>query len=81
MSSSTTPATSSSNDGRRTGVALPASMTIGQAFEALPPGFQFSALAFGVFFFFGIHNILQEAMMKIPGFKYGVMLGYMEVVG
>ena len=42
---------------------------------------QFALLGSGVFFFFGIHNILQEAMMKIPGFNFGVMLGYMEVIG
>ncbi len=49
--------------------------------DALAPSAQFAFLACGVFFFFGIHNILQEAMIKIPGFNYGVMLGYMEVVG
>lgn len=49
-------------------------------FEALSPSFQFSILAGGMFVFFGIHNILQEAMMKVPGFP-GVMLGWMEVVG
>lgn len=42
---------------------------------------QFSVLAGGVFFFFGIHNYLQEAIMHIPGFKFGVMLGYLEVFG
>jgi hypothetical protein len=42
---------------------------------------QFALLGSGVFFFFGIHNILQEAMMKVPGFNFGVMLGYMEVIG
>lgn len=49
--------------------------------DALSPTLQFSLLACGVFCFFGTHNILQEAMMKIPGFEFGVMLGYMEVVG
>lgn len=49
-------------------------------FEALSPSFQFSILAGAMFIFFGIHNILQEAMMKVPGFP-GVMLGWMEVVG
>lgn len=42
---------------------------------------QFSVLAFGVFLFFGVHNYLQEALMSIPGFKFGVMLGYLEVFG
>ena len=45
------------------------------------PTFQFIVLAAGVFFFFGAHNYLQEAMMTIPGFRFGVMLGYMKVFG
>jgi adenosine 3'-phospho 5'-phosphosulfate transporter B3 len=49
--------------------------------DALSPTQQFIILGTGVFCFFGTHNILQEAMMKIPGFEFGVMLGYMEVVG
>ena len=49
--------------------------------EGLSQPLQFSLLAFGVFLFFGIHNLLQEAMMNVPGFKFGVMLGYMEVFG
>jgi hypothetical protein len=49
--------------------------------DALSPTIQFLILGSGVFIFFGTHNILQEAMMKIPGFEFGVMLGYMEVVG
>lgn len=52
-----------------------------RGFDSLSPALQFSVLACGVFFFFGIHNILQEAMMKIDGFEFGVMLGHMEVVG
>ena len=51
------------------------------SFDALTPAVQFAVLAAGVIFFFSIHNVLQEAMMKIPGFNFGVMLGYMEVVG
>mmetsp|Transcript_30422 Transcript_30422/g.34680 ORF Transcript_30422/g.34680 Transcript_30422/m.34680 type:complete len:351 (-) Transcript_30422:157-1209(-) len=54
---------------------------LGSNFEKFSPPLQFALLGSGVFFFFGIHNILQEAMMKIPGFNYGVMLGYMEVIG
>lgn len=49
--------------------------------DALSPIQQFLILGCGVFVFFGTHNVLQEAMMKIPGFEFGVMLGYMEVVG
>lgn len=51
------------------------------AFEALPPNFQFAVLVAGVFLFFGIHNFLQEAIMNVKGFSYGVMLGYFEVAG
>jgi hypothetical protein len=43
--------------------------------DNLSPSVQFTALSCGVFFFFGLHNLLQEAMMTIPGFKFGVMLG------
>jgi adenosine 3'-phospho 5'-phosphosulfate transporter B3 len=50
-------------------------------FETQTPSIQFSLLACGVFLFFGLHNLLQEAMMNIEGFKFGVMLGYMEVLG
>jgi adenosine 3'-phospho 5'-phosphosulfate transporter B3 len=50
-------------------------------FEDLTPATQFSILACGVFLFFGIHNLLQEAIMAVPDFSFGVMLGYMEVVG
>ena len=34
-----------------------------------------------MFFFFAIHNLLQEAIMNLDGFHFGVMLGYMEVLG
>jgi hypothetical protein len=50
-------------------------------FESLSPQLQFALLTMSMFLFFGVHNILQEAMMRIPGFKHGVMLGYMEVLG
>lgn len=51
------------------------------ALDTLSLPLQFTLLGSGVFFFFGIHNVLQEAIMKIPGFNFGVMLGYMEVIG
>ena len=51
------------------------------SFESLPRTQQFVLLTFGMFLFFGLHNVLQEAMMKVEGFEYGVMLGYMEVLG
>ena len=51
------------------------------ALDSLSLPLQFALLGSGVFFFFGIHNILQEAIMKVPGFNFGVMLGYMEVIG
>jgi hypothetical protein len=49
--------------------------------DTMSPTSQFVVLGFCMFLFFGIHNVLQEAMMSLPGFNYGVMLGYMEVIG
>jgi hypothetical protein len=49
--------------------------------DLLSPTAQFVLLACGVFLFFGLHNFLQEALMTIPGFKFGMMLGYLEVLG
>lgn len=54
---------------------------IGNKIEALPRTLQFIILALCVFFFFGIHNVLQEAMINTEGFTFGVMLGWMEVLG
>jgi solute carrier family 35 (adenosine 3'-phospho 5'-phosphosulfate transporter), member B3 len=51
------------------------------AFEGLHPDVQFAVLVGGVFLFFGIHNYLQEAIMHVDGFRFGVMLGYFEVLG
>lgn len=48
--------------------------------EALPPPQQFVVISGSMFLFFGVHNLLQEAIMKVPGFE-GVMLTYMEVLG
>lgn len=49
--------------------------------DILPKSAQFITLASCVFFFFGIHNVLQEAMINTDGFTFGVMLGWMEVLG
>ena len=49
--------------------------------DSLPETSQFVILSFLMFLFFGAHNVLQEAMTALPGFEYGVMLGYMEVIG
>jgi hypothetical protein len=35
----------------------------------------------GIMFFFGLHNYMQELIMSLPGFKIGVLLGYLEVLG
>eukprot|EP01040_Poterioochromonas_malhamensis_P013805 gene13805-15225_t len=32
-------------------------------------------------FFFGCHNYMQELIMSLPGFRVGVFLGYLEVLG
>ncbi|KAL7570003.1 hypothetical protein ACA910_017050 [Epithemia clementina (nom. ined.)] len=50
-------------------------------FERLPTSLQFSLLVTGVFCFFGMHNLLQEAIMEVMDKQYGVMLGYTEVLG
>jgi len=42
---------------------------------------EFALLSFCMFFLFGVHNILQEAIMKVPDFQHGIMLGYFEVFG
>ena len=49
--------------------------------DSLPRHVQFVSLALCVFFFFGIHNVLQEAMVNTEGFSFGVMRGWMEVLG
>mmetsp|Transcript_4696 Transcript_4696/g.6099 ORF Transcript_4696/g.6099 Transcript_4696/m.6099 type:complete len:367 (-) Transcript_4696:207-1307(-) len=51
------------------------------SFENLPSNLQFIVLVLGVFLFFGMHNLLQEAIMEITEKKFGVMLGYTEVLG
>jgi len=52
-----------------------------KGFENLSRSLQLAVLSFVLFLFFGAHNVLQEAMMKLPGFNFGIMLGYMEVLG
>ncbi|KAL3776520.1 hypothetical protein ACHAW5_010112 [Stephanodiscus triporus] len=49
--------------------------------DDLPRPVQFVSLGLCVFFWFGIHNVLQEAMINTEGFTFGVMLGWMEVLG
>jgi len=49
--------------------------------DSLPVTHQLLILSLAMFTFFGVHNILQEAISTLPGFSYGVMLGYMEVIG
>jgi adenosine 3'-phospho 5'-phosphosulfate transporter B3 len=67
------------------GILTPSTQSIGvilsNKLDALPRSVQFIILALFVFLFFGIHNILQEAMTNTEGFKFGVMLGWMEVLG
>jgi hypothetical protein len=60
--------------------AAPASPKMGY-FDSLPTLAQFFILTFLMFLFFGAHNVLQEAMVALPGFDYAMMLGYMEVIG
>lgn len=57
------------------------SSSLHSGFDSLSPATQFLVLGSGVFLFFGLHNYLQEAIMAVPDFKFGVMLGYTEVLG
>jgi len=50
-------------------------------FKSLSSTNQFALLSISMIILFSVHNVLQEAIMKLPNFKYGVMLGYMEVLG
>ncbi|KAJ1412809.1 UAA transporter [Ochromonadaceae sp. CCMP2298] len=42
---------------------------------------KFMFLVVGIIFFFGCHNYMQELIMSLPGFKIGILLGYLEVFG
>lgn len=42
---------------------------------------KFWFLVIGILFFFGCHNYMQELIMSLPGFKIGIVLGYLEVFG
>lgn len=42
---------------------------------------RFWYLVIGILFFFGCHNYMQELIMSLPGFKVGIFLGYLEVLG
>ena len=50
-------------------------------FGTLPRSVQLITLTLGMCVFFGTHNVMQEAFMKLPDYDYAVMLGYMEMVG
>ena len=51
------------------------------AYEGMTPKQQLLVTAGLLFFFFGLHNLLQEAIMAFKGFTFGLMLGYLEVLG
>jgi len=53
----------------------------GKWFSSMAKAKQLAVLSGGVFLFFGVHNLLQEAIMNIQGFEFGVMLGFFEVLG
>jgi adenosine 3'-phospho 5'-phosphosulfate transporter B3 len=48
---------------------------------AQPPPYSLPVLTFSVFFFFGLHNLLQEAIMSLPNSPSGIVLGFLEVLG
>lgn len=47
--------------------------------DSLPRPTKFALLVTGLFFFFGLHNFLQERIMHFEGFEYGMFLGFLEV--
>lgn len=50
-------------------------------YNAMDKYTKFTFLVIGIMFFFGCHNYMQELIMNLPGFKVGVFLGYLEVLG
>lgn len=74
--------TSSSNHSHyNTATVSGLSSSLTAFWDSLSPGWQFFWLTMSVFFFFGSHNLLQEALMQILEHQHGVMLGYLEVLG
>ena len=55
--------------------------SIGQLYTSSNRYVKFWFLAIGIMFFFGCHNYMQELIMTLPGFKFGIVLGYLEVFG
>ncbi|CAM9198015.1 unnamed protein product [Phaeothamnion confervicola] len=49
--------------------------------DALPRNGQLLLLALGIFVFFGMHNLLQESIIRREGFDFGWALGMLEMVG
>ncbi len=43
--------------------------------------YRFYILVTGILVSFGLHNYMQELIMRQPGFAIGVILGYLEVLG
>ena len=68
-----------SNDEGVTVLSLPSFKMNGSAEKAR--NMKFWMLTIGIIFFFGCHNYMQELIMSLPGFKVGVFLGYLEVLG
>lgn len=76
-----TESTNTDNDAKSSLATKAAAGDEQHIFKSLSPTTQFTLLAVSMIILFSIHNVLQEAIMKLPNFKYGVMLGYMEVLG
>ncbi|EWM30103.1 udp-galactose transporter [Nannochloropsis gaditana] len=56
-------------------------MSLLSTLDTLPRIWKFCLLVVGLFFFFGVHNLLQEQIMHFPGFTFGWSLGFLEVLG
>jgi solute carrier family 35 (adenosine 3'-phospho 5'-phosphosulfate transporter), member B3 len=78
---STTTSTTSMNKNNNMQHLLSWSTSWSDFFDRLPSSMQFSILVAAVCLFFGLHNLLQEAIMQQMQHQFGVMLGYTEVLG
>lgn len=81
MSMRATKATKSSDQSDPISTTSTDVMSGGGAAEYLYRHVRFFTLVAGVFICFGGHNYLQEYVMALPEYRYGFLLGYLEVLG
>ena len=59
----------------------PSSSPLSSPLSFIPPQHHLAFLTLSVFFFFGVHNLLQEAILALPNSPSGIVLGFLEVLG